>query len=129
MTGSAPRADKRRHLRIPLKVELVEGDHWGPPEWAINISSGGIGLQARASLKVGSRVRLRFRLAPEDPLIETEADVVWCTEEADLTPGMHYFEMGLHFVSLSEEERSLIAAFVESDCHFWPDEDATLSGL
>jgi hypothetical protein len=54
---------------------------------------------------------------------------MWCTEETDLTPGMQYFEMGLRFVSLSEEARRLIDRFVDSDCHFWPDEDATLSGL
>jgi hypothetical protein len=129
MEGPIERGDKRRHLRIPVKVELQEGDHWSPPEWAINISCSGMGLQSRAARKQDERIRLRLRLSPGDPMIEAEADVVWCTEETDLTPGMHYFEMGLRFVSLSEEARSLIAAFVESDCHFWPDEDNTLSGL
>jgi hypothetical protein len=129
MEGPFEREDKRRHLRIPVKVELRQRDHWSPPEWAINISGGGMGLQSRAGGKVGDRIRIRFRLSPGDPMIETEADIVWCTEETDLTPGMHYFEMGLRFAELSEEARGLITAFVESDCHFWPDEDATLSGL
>ena len=129
MDGPIEREDKRRHLRIPVKVELREGDHWSPPEWAINISCGGMGLQSRAARKQDERIQLRFRLSPGDPMIEAEADVVWCTEETDLTPGMHYFEMGLRFVSLSDEARGLIEAFVDSDCHFWPDEDNTLSGL
>lgn len=129
MTGPAARRDKRRHLRIPLRVEIYDGDHWGPPEWAINLSSTGVGLQVRAPRQVGERLRVRFRVRPDEPLTETEAEVVWCAEETDLTPGLQFYEMGLRFAEMPDEARRVLAAFVESGFHFWPDEESTLSSL
>jgi hypothetical protein len=129
MTGPADRRDKRRHLRIPLRVEIHDGEHWGPPEWAINLSSTGVGLQIRSKREVGERLRIRFRVGPDEPVTETEAEVGWCAKETDLTPGMQYYEMGLRFDPLPEETHRVLAAFVESGFHFWPDEESTLSDL
>jgi hypothetical protein len=87
-----------------------------------------MGLQARSARQQGDRLQLRLRLSPEDPPLELEAETVWCAKETDLTPGMHYYEMGLRFVSLSQPALSAITAFVDSDAHFWPDEE-TLTGF
>ncbi len=121
--GKKFRDSDRRHLRIPLKILVASDDPEGQIEWAINLSPGGLGLQAKVSRRPGERLRLRFRLSPTDPLLEVEAEVAWCTKESDLTMGMHYFETGFSFVSLSSETQEAITAFVESDAHFWPDED------
>ena len=50
-------------------------------------------------------------------------------EETDLTPGLQFYEMGLRFAEMPEEARHVLAAFVESGFHFWPDEESTLSSL
>ena len=124
MTGGAHGRDgDRRHLRIPLKILVESDDPEGQVEWAINLSPGGLGLQAKVARLHGERLKLRFRLSPTDPLLEVEAEVAWCTKESDLTMGMHYFETGFRFVSLSSEAQEAITAFVESDAHFWPDEE------
>lgn len=114
MSPADRRTERRRHLRIPLRVEIRIGEAWEGPEWAINISVGGLGIQSRAPLKVGQRVRLRFRLAPGAPLLETDADVVWCVPEIQLIPGLHYYELGASFVNLDEADREMIRRFVES---------------
>ncbi len=123
MTDDSERGEKRRHLRIPLKVEVHVEDRWDPPEWAINVSCGGIGLQAREPRTTGDRLRIRFRLAPESAYIETDACVVWCMEESDLTPGMQYYEVGLRFIDLEPAVQEAIVEFVSTEQHFWPEED------
>jgi hypothetical protein len=120
------REQARRHLRIPIKVQILDGDHWGQPEWAINLSAGGLGLQARRPRERGERLTVRFKLTPVDPPIELEAEAVWCAQEEDLTPGMHYYEMGLRFVEVPKHALRALCTFVDNEAHFWPDEDTLI---
>jgi hypothetical protein len=68
---------------------------------------------------------LRFRLGPRGPTIETEAEVTWMTREEDLAPGMHYCEIGMRFLDLSDSEAFEIAEFVERAPSYWPEEQET----
>lgn len=120
---SPPRASRRRHLRLPLKVEICADGRCEEAEWAINVSPGGMGLQARTPRKLGERVTVRFRLLPDDPPVELEAEVVWCGAEPDLLPGMDYYELGVRFPDLPSDVRAAIDRFVEEDDFFGPEGD------
>ena len=124
MSEPTSAGENRRHLRVPMKIEVRIGEEgWESGDWAIDLSENGMGVQARTPRQPGGRLRLRFRLAPESPLIEAEAEVVWCMRETDLTPGMHFYEMGLRFVTLSPTHVEALALFVEDSACFWPDEE------
>lgn len=114
MSGhSVPRLERRRHLRIPLKVEVRSGQRFDP-QWAINLSRAGMGLQSRRPHKPGEKLRMRFRLAPDAPRVEVDAEVVWCAEEAELLPRMRYYELGLRFVHLDKATQEMIQRFVDA---------------
>jgi hypothetical protein len=128
VSGRPRPPDKRRYLRVPLKIDVQLGDAWESGDWAIDLSRQGMGLQARIPKREGERLRLRFRLAPDSAPIEVEAEVVWCMLETDLTPGLHFYEMGVRFVSLPPEHEEALSAFVEDSACFWPDEEDPPAG-
>jgi hypothetical protein len=118
----ASRGNKRRSLRVPVQVEVLLGEADTRLEYAINLSRSGLCMQARQAHSAGERLRLRFRLAPEGKLIETHAEVVWCTCESDLSPGLMFCEVGLRFLGLESEDRTVLDQFVDDNANFWGDD-------
>ena len=106
------RPNQRRYLRVPVRVEICVGSEVVRPDYAINLSTTGICLQSPQPRTPGSVERLRFRLPPETERIELEAEVMWCTRDADRAPGMAYYEVGLRFAEVPPREHEILATFV-----------------
>ncbi len=111
--NSPPRVDQRRYLRVPVQVELITNDECYGRDYAINLSVTGMCLQSAEPYEKGHQLEVRFRLAPQEPWIETEAEVVWCTGGGKLSAGMTYCEVGLRFLKLTEGEEASLNAFVD----------------
>jgi hypothetical protein len=75
-------------------------------------------LQSAKRSEPGQRLCLRFRLYPRDPWVELDAEVVWCTREEDLAPGMSYWELGLRFLKVPHEAQELLQAFMDRSIRF-----------
>jgi uncharacterized protein (TIGR02266 family) len=105
--------EKRRHLRIPLRVIRVETDLRGQVFFghATNISKTGLFIETTSPRPVGYRLKIRFQLPGSSEKIEVSAEVIWNQEftgKKDQLPGM-----GLKFVDLPPEAQRLIERFVE----------------
>lgn len=80
-------------------------------DWAVNISKGGLFVNTRAPLAVGSQVRLIISLPDAAFPFDLTGKVSWVNEfdnASNLVPGM-----GIEFVDIDEEMRGRIATFVE----------------
>ncbi len=120
MSDSLARDSKRRFLRVPVRVEVVSAGR-GQFDYAINLSRGGLCLQTAKERQPGEQLRLCFRLEVGGKELSVDAEVAWCTCEADRGPGMRYCEMGLRFLSPSAADALEIDRFVEDATHFLPD--------
>jgi c-di-GMP-binding flagellar brake protein YcgR len=124
MSASAPpRTNRRRYLRVPVRVEVLEADSRNSCAYAINLSGTGVCLQSGQARSPGERLRLRFRLPPSNRQIEPEAEVVWCTRDTDLAPGMTFYEVGLRFCTLSAEQGELLQDFVDHTARYCSADD------
>lgn len=96
-------SERREHDRITYFTEAwLDGLDVGRiPCRLSDISVGGAFLDARTTLPVGTRARLRFRLDEQE--IEVVAEVRYSA------PG---FGMGLRFLDLTENDRRVIQSFV-----------------
>lgn len=110
-TDEPPRIDRRRYPRVPVRVEVAATDSGSA--YAINMSKTGLCLQSAEQHAPGQRLRLRFRLCPSNEWVELEAEVVWCTQETDLAPGMTFYEVGVRFLAVPPREHELLVAFVD----------------
>lgn len=106
------RPNQRRYLRVPVRVEICVGSEVVRPDYAINLSTTGICLQSAEPQTPGTVERIRFCLPPETEWIELEAEVIWCTRDADRAPGMAYYEVGLRFAEVPPREHEILATFV-----------------
>src|SRR5271167_4464004 len=93
-------SDRRLHSRQPIKtlayVELDEGNGG----IILNVSEGGLAVQAVTSLMDDHLPRVRFQLSQSPDWVETSARVTWAGESRKL--------VGLEFVDLSELARGKI---------------------
>lgn len=79
----------------------------------LNVGAGGLAIRTTSPLRPGAAVRVRFRLPGGRQDLEAEACVVW----AD-----HGVGMGLRFASMSDGDRAMLDAFVQS--HFFSNRKA-----
>ena len=116
------RRSRRRDLRVPLRVEIF-GHQWSCADpYAINLSSDGMCLQVSRPPRAGERLSVRFRLGPQARTIWADAKVAWVTGEEERAPGMHFYEVGLRFLSLGQRELTEFALFAENIADYWLDE-------
>ena len=124
--------EPRRYLRVPVQVEVLWDRGRERRAYATNLSSGGMCLQSARSLAEGQDIRLRFRLGPSSPMFDLPAEVMWCTEERDMAPGLTYCEVGLRFLEISGDDRRLLEEFVDQSRGYQevadPDEDTGWHG-
>lgn len=103
-----PRRAARLHHEILVAYRTVDGFI---TDWAVNISKGGLFVNTRAPLPVGSQVRLIVSLPNAAFPFDLQGKVSWVNEfdnASNLVPGM-----GIEFVDIDEEKKSRIADFVE----------------
>src|SRR5262245_23892115 len=107
--------EKRKDLRIPLRVLRVEGTEKGKKEiffgYAGNISTSGMFIQTPNPKDVGTQVRLTFTLPTTKEKVTCVAEVVWSRNYAGKgsSPGM-----GMRFVDLAADMSAIIEKFMSS---------------
>ena len=103
------RRSRRLHHDLPVAYRSVGGFL---SDWATNISQGGMFINSRTPLPVGTEVKLMFELPgatfPFD-LVGRVTRVVRWEDEVRQAPGM-----GIEFTDIDREKRDRIEAFVES---------------
>ncbi len=104
-------SNRRRHPRVPLASRCwCETDGITLYARLVNVSEGGVFIRTFAPLRLGSPAKVRFVIDGSGREVTAEAEVVWVREagsEPVPTPGM-----GLRFVGIGEEQRSLLREFV-----------------
>jgi uncharacterized protein (TIGR02266 family) len=119
---SEPNA-QRQFLALPVRVVVGDSEAEREPDYAINVSRGGICLQTSSPRPPGETVHLSFWLRSSPEPIEVDAEVVWSRFDHDRPPGLSYAEMGLRFLNLCEEDGKAIDRFIEGWADAWTDED------
>ncbi len=106
--------DKRKNPRRPLRMRLDYKVERGSDflfEYTHNISRGGIFIETRDPLPVGTNVVMRFTPDGTEGELYVEGRVTWVNpirqDDASSHPGM-----GIQFKNLSEESRDIIAKMV-----------------
>lgn len=104
--------DKRRHLRVPLRVLRVETKLKGDVFFghATNISKTGLFIQTANPKQPGFKVHIKFQL-PNSEKLSCWAEVVWTqdyTGQKGVQPGM-----GLQFIDPPESVQSAINEFAK----------------
>ena len=96
--------DRRLHSRLPIRslayVELDEGNGG----IVLNVSEGGLSVQAFASLMDDVLPGVRFQLSESEGWIQAHARITWTGESRKLA--------GLEFVDLADDARSRIKAWL-----------------
>ncbi|MHB1846040.1 MAG: TIGR02266 family protein [Deltaproteobacteria bacterium] len=106
--GRKERKAQRLHHEILVAYRTVDGFI---TDWAVNISKGGLFVNTRSPLPVGSRVRLIVSLPDAAFPFDLQGKVSWVNEfdnASNLVPGM-----GIEFVDIDDEKKTRIAGFVE----------------
>ena len=111
--GEVTTPEKRKHLRIPLRVIRVESQLRGEVFFghATNLSKTGLFIQTTNPREIGYQLKLRFELPEGRGKIEADAEVVWKEEytgRSGSEPGM-----GLRFTSISTDAEQQLREFVD----------------
>src|SRR5258706_13227511 len=107
-------APARGQTRVPIDAEVqLEFENFSGfiREVSANLSLGGMFVKTRYLKPVGTIVRFEFRLSDHYRLIRGSGEVVW-TRWRDQPPAMPA-GMGIQFLDLDAESRSLVNAIVE----------------
>jgi type IV pilus assembly protein PilZ len=103
-----PRPSHRLHHELLVAYRTVDGFI---TDWAVNISKGGIFVNTRSPLAIGSQVRLILSLPDGAFPFDLSGRVAWVNaydNATNLVPGM-----GIEFLDIDEGKRTRIAAFVD----------------
>ena len=100
-----PEIERRQYRRVNL-VTQIRCEALSREELLVtrDVGVGGLFINSKKVLPLGSEVSLSFRLQPNDPLISCRGKVV-CSK-GDLG-------MGIQFLDLGEESRQLLQKFVD----------------
>jgi two-component system, chemotaxis family, chemotaxis protein CheY len=96
--------EKRSYVRLPLRTVVTchSGGHQFTSA-SLNISEGGMLLEASGGLEVGRGVELRFSVPSSPGILNPRATVIW-REPPD--------HMAVQFVDLNFEERKAIQGYI-----------------
>jgi uncharacterized protein (TIGR02266 family) len=103
--------EPRRDLAVPIAVEIARRGGEAAPEYATNLSPGGICLHARTRLEVGECVAVAFALPDGGRRIEARGRVTW-HEDEDPAEQARFREAGVRFEVIDEPDRERILRFV-----------------
>jgi TonB family protein len=100
--------DRRSHLRQPVSFGYVElGKHNGGI--LINVSEGGLAVQAARGVAATQLPQLRFQLVQCGTWIETSGRIVWTSASKKM--------LGISFLDLRDDSRSQVKEWIFSDIH------------
>jgi len=95
-------ANRRKHSRAPLATQVYCRECMSLA-FARDVSLGGMFIETRNPLPVGSQVSLRFHLNDGGPIVMTAAEIKYSVQKLG---------MGVEFVELSPADRKRIAAHI-----------------
>jgi type IV pilus assembly protein PilZ len=103
------RADRLQH-EVLVAYRTVAGFM---TDWAVNISKGGLFVNTRSPLEVGSEVKLILSLPDGNPTFDLLGRVSWVNPqsaagEPGAAPGM-----GIEFLDVDTEKKARLEAFVK----------------
>ncbi len=103
---------ERQSLRIDAELMVAYKTVGGfVSEWAVNLSKGGLFINTRDPLPVGSMVKLIVNLPGAQFPADLSGRVAWVEQVgngANVSPGM-----GIEFVGVDEATKASIQAFVD----------------
>ena len=110
-------SEKRKSQRHDLRIRMDYRNEGGGDflfEYTRNISKGGIFIETREPLPVGSRVEMRFQPPGTEQSLEIAGSVAWVNpyrpgSDDNPNPGM-----GIQFEELQEEDKDLLAQVVRA---------------
>ncbi len=79
-----------------------------------NLSTGGLYLRTKLPLKVGDTLTLSFSLPGQEQPISCDARVAWTNFEKKRAKPDYASGVGLQFLNLADEDKSLLTEFLES---------------
>ena len=109
--------ERRRDERLPKRARMDYRDTTGGNflyEYTSNISKGGIFIETRDPLPVGTEVEMKFQPPGMDEILEIVGTVMWVNPfrpDADENPNPG---MGIQFGALSDEAKDLVANLVKA---------------
>jgi len=109
--------ERRRDERHPLRIRMDYRDATGGNflyEYTQNISSGGIFIETREPLPVGTEVEMRFQPPGAEEVLEVTGKVMWVNpyrpdSDDNPNPGM-----GIQFENIPDEIKEQLAEVVKA---------------
>lgn len=90
---------RRRTLRLRVELHVAGSVR---SEWATTLGAGGLFLETEDALRVGSRLKLRFRLPGGERLHELEGRVAWAMRPQGSAGGpLPSPGMGIEFIDVA----------------------------
>lgn len=125
---AAPKgAERRSSPRIDLEIEVtLESDSNFYTGLTQDISTGGLFVSTHRLRKIGQHVTIKFNLPGAPTPVVVDCEVRWLREPGPLHDQRAHDQppgMGLKFLSLSPESRTVITRFLKArDSIFYDDE-------
>ena len=106
-------SDNRGDRRVELDLEIDYSDLESfCQDYIRNISRGGLFIETRRPLPLGTELKLKFRLPGSDIPIKTSGVVMWTVEAEEATDRKSAPGMGVKFGDLSEDDMAMIDRLV-----------------
>ena len=95
-------ASQRRFPRVPLATQ-VEFDAGSLIGFSRDVSAGGMFIETNQALDPGARLNLRFHLNNDEPIVKTEAEVLYQIPRVGI---------GLQFTEISPEDYARVRKYI-----------------
>ena len=102
----------RNHWRVPVELAVSFKEHVHPRRQSgdiLNLSAGGLLLESRADMEVGSSLDLQFRVPPQHE-ISALGRVVFAGDSVGGTSAVRRY--GIHFVGMAPDEQRVLQDYV-----------------
>ena len=100
--------DKRQKKRIPLQLLVsYKVDGKVVDNFSFNLSSGGMFIETRAQLPVGSMIDLIFEIPMNSKEVHIKGEVMW--QKTDGSPK----GMGIEFKDFTDEKKAILAHAID----------------
>ena len=109
--------DRRRQQRHPLRTRMDYRDATGGNflyEYTQNISAGGIFIETREPLPVGTEVEMRFQPPGAEEMIEVTGLVMWVNPYRSDSDDHPNPGMGIQFGNIPDELKEQLAQVVKA---------------
>lgn len=108
--------DSRDTPRVSLDLEIDYSDLESfCQDYIRNISRGGLFIETRRPLALGTQLKLKFRLPGCERPIKTDGVVMWTVDPEEATDQKAAPGMGVRFGNLTPEDMEMIDGLVQEE--------------